>query len=207
VGVYEHIPLCERCNLSFLDYLDWKRMNKTLSSLELYVGCCNVYRHGRKQILPSRYSELMQKSIKRRTHVQLAMKALRERQGWTQAILAQILGMGLPSVGRLEATESPTGLTLARLHGLAKAAGEPLLAGIFWRALEKEAETRPKTASLIDEIREWEILDQAVRDLAKEVRKLAPSDVTSRIQDRELDLQMAYRIVRRLRWKELEKEL
>ena len=36
VGVYEHIPLCERCNLSFLDYLDWKRMNKTLSSLEIY---------------------------------------------------------------------------------------------------------------------------------------------------------------------------
>jgi DNA-binding XRE family transcriptional regulator len=145
VGVYEHIPLCERCNLSFLDYLDWKRMNKTLSSLELYVGCCNVYRHGRKQILPLRHSELMQKSIKRRTHVQLAMKALRERQGWTQAILAQILGMGLPSLGRLEATESPTGLTLARLHGLAKAAGEPLLAeysGGRWRRKRKRARRR-----------------------------------------------------------------
>lgn len=36
VGVYEQIPLCERCNLSYFDYLDWKRMNKTLSSLDVY---------------------------------------------------------------------------------------------------------------------------------------------------------------------------
>ncbi len=35
-GVYERIPLCERCNLSYFDYLDWKRMNKTLASLEIY---------------------------------------------------------------------------------------------------------------------------------------------------------------------------
>jgi macrolide transport system ATP-binding/permease protein len=37
-GVYERIPLCERCNLSYFDYLDWKRMNKTLASLEAYQG-------------------------------------------------------------------------------------------------------------------------------------------------------------------------
>ncbi len=37
-GVYERIPLCERCNLSYFDYLDWKRMNKTLASLEVYQG-------------------------------------------------------------------------------------------------------------------------------------------------------------------------
>jgi macrolide transport system ATP-binding/permease protein len=37
VGVYERIPLCVRCNLSYYDYLDWKRMNKTLSSLESYT--------------------------------------------------------------------------------------------------------------------------------------------------------------------------
>jgi predicted permease len=36
VGVYEQIPLCERCNLSYFDYLDWKRMNQTVSSLEIY---------------------------------------------------------------------------------------------------------------------------------------------------------------------------
>jgi len=35
-GVYERIPLCERCNLSYPDYLDWKRMNKTLDSLDIY---------------------------------------------------------------------------------------------------------------------------------------------------------------------------
>src|SRR5579872_2130065 len=35
-GVYEHIPLCTRCNLSYLDYLDWKRLNKTFSSIEIY---------------------------------------------------------------------------------------------------------------------------------------------------------------------------
>ena len=36
VGVYESIPLCPRCNLSYLDYLDWKRLNVTLSSLDAY---------------------------------------------------------------------------------------------------------------------------------------------------------------------------
>jgi len=38
VGVYERIPLCEQCNLSYPDYLDWKRMNKTLASLDVYTG-------------------------------------------------------------------------------------------------------------------------------------------------------------------------
>jgi macrolide transport system ATP-binding/permease protein len=37
-GVYERIPLCELCNLSYFDYVDWKRMNKTLASLEAYQG-------------------------------------------------------------------------------------------------------------------------------------------------------------------------
>src|SRR5262245_10731097 len=37
-GVYESIPLCERCNLSYFDYLDWKRLNKTLASLDVYQG-------------------------------------------------------------------------------------------------------------------------------------------------------------------------
>ncbi len=36
VGVYEQIPRCRRCNLSYLDYLDWKRMNKVFRSLEAY---------------------------------------------------------------------------------------------------------------------------------------------------------------------------
>src|SRR5215472_8426358 len=38
VGVYERIPLCEQCNLSYPDYLDWKHMNKTLASLDVYTG-------------------------------------------------------------------------------------------------------------------------------------------------------------------------
>src|ERR1051326_141059 len=37
VGVYERIPLCEQCNLSYPDYFDWKRMNKTLGSLDVYT--------------------------------------------------------------------------------------------------------------------------------------------------------------------------
>lgn len=36
IGVYERVPLCERCNLSYPDYLDWKGMNKTLASLDIY---------------------------------------------------------------------------------------------------------------------------------------------------------------------------
>ena len=36
LGVYEHIPLCPRCNLSYLDYVDWKKLNKVFASLEIY---------------------------------------------------------------------------------------------------------------------------------------------------------------------------
>jgi macrolide transport system ATP-binding/permease protein len=36
VGVFENIPLCPRCNLSYLDYLDWKKLNKVFTSLEIY---------------------------------------------------------------------------------------------------------------------------------------------------------------------------
>ncbi|HJT87645.1 MAG TPA: ABC transporter permease, partial [Bryobacteraceae bacterium] len=36
VGVYEAIPTCPKCNLSYFDYLDWKRMNKVFTALEAY---------------------------------------------------------------------------------------------------------------------------------------------------------------------------
>jgi hypothetical protein len=36
VTVFESIPACRQCNLSYLDYLDWKRLNKVFSSLEVY---------------------------------------------------------------------------------------------------------------------------------------------------------------------------
>jgi len=36
LGVYEHIDLCPRCNLSYLDYVDWKKLNKVFASLEIY---------------------------------------------------------------------------------------------------------------------------------------------------------------------------
>ena len=37
VGVFESIPRCVRqCNLSYPDYLDWKRLNKVFSSLDAY---------------------------------------------------------------------------------------------------------------------------------------------------------------------------
>ena len=36
VAVYESIPQCPRCNLSYFDYQDWKKLNRTLSSLEAY---------------------------------------------------------------------------------------------------------------------------------------------------------------------------
>ena len=38
LGVFEHIDLCPRCNLSYLDYVDWKKLNKVFTSLELYHG-------------------------------------------------------------------------------------------------------------------------------------------------------------------------
>jgi macrolide transport system ATP-binding/permease protein len=38
VGVYENVPLiqCPQCNLSYPDYLDWKRLNTVFSSLDAY---------------------------------------------------------------------------------------------------------------------------------------------------------------------------
>ena len=38
VGVYEHITQCPLCNLSYFDYLDWKKLNKVFTSLEAYNG-------------------------------------------------------------------------------------------------------------------------------------------------------------------------
>jgi macrolide transport system ATP-binding/permease protein len=36
VGVFETIPMYPRANLSYLDYLDWKKLNKVFSSLDAY---------------------------------------------------------------------------------------------------------------------------------------------------------------------------
>ena len=36
VGVYESTTLCPRCNLSYLDYLDWKKQNHSFVSLEVW---------------------------------------------------------------------------------------------------------------------------------------------------------------------------
>jgi macrolide transport system ATP-binding/permease protein len=38
VGVFETVPSCPQCNLSYLDYLDWQRMNNVFSSLAAYQG-------------------------------------------------------------------------------------------------------------------------------------------------------------------------
>ncbi len=38
LGVYETVEAFPRSNLSYIDYLDWKKLNTTLSSLELYQG-------------------------------------------------------------------------------------------------------------------------------------------------------------------------
>jgi transcriptional regulator with XRE-family HTH domain len=149
---------------------------------------------------------------KRRTPVQQAMAALRERQGWTQAKLAEILQVQLPSVGRWEATEPPTGIALARLHRIAGQNGAAKLAKVFLRALEQEAETRPDTRALIDEIHLWSDLARTFADLAAEIRKLEKeqlkdSDLTNRIKIKALALQATYGTIRLLRWKEKFNEL
>jgi macrolide transport system ATP-binding/permease protein len=36
VGVYESVSLCPQCNLSYLDYLDWKKLNQVFSSFDVY---------------------------------------------------------------------------------------------------------------------------------------------------------------------------
>src|SRR6202041_1239410 len=36
IGVYEKAENCPLCNLSYYDYLDWKKNNKTFASLDVY---------------------------------------------------------------------------------------------------------------------------------------------------------------------------
>jgi len=36
VGVYESVAMCPRCNLSYFDYLDWKKQNAVFRSLDAY---------------------------------------------------------------------------------------------------------------------------------------------------------------------------
>ncbi|HLJ85830.1 MAG TPA: ABC transporter permease [Candidatus Angelobacter sp.] len=38
VGVFESIPLFSNSNLSYLDYVDWKKLNKSFTSLDVYSG-------------------------------------------------------------------------------------------------------------------------------------------------------------------------
>jgi hypothetical protein len=38
VGVYESTKQCPTCNLSYQDYLDWRKLNKVFQSLEAYDG-------------------------------------------------------------------------------------------------------------------------------------------------------------------------
>jgi macrolide transport system ATP-binding/permease protein len=38
VGVFESVKTCPQCNLSYLDYLDWKKSNNVFSSLDVYQG-------------------------------------------------------------------------------------------------------------------------------------------------------------------------
>ncbi len=38
VGVYESIPLCPHCPLSYPDYLDWKKLNHVFSSIDVCTG-------------------------------------------------------------------------------------------------------------------------------------------------------------------------
>ena len=38
VGVFESIPMCHSCNISYPDYLDWKQRNVVFSSFDIYQG-------------------------------------------------------------------------------------------------------------------------------------------------------------------------
>src|SRR3954447_21528668 len=38
VGVFESVPMFPQSNLSYADYLDWKRLNTALESLSAYDG-------------------------------------------------------------------------------------------------------------------------------------------------------------------------
>jgi transcriptional regulator with XRE-family HTH domain len=150
----------------------------------------------------------MKKSIeKKRTPVQLAMKDLRDRMGLTQAKLAQLMRVQLPSLGAWEAGEPPRGVALARLLLLARAVGARGPAGVFQTALAREALKRPDTQDLIEEIEGWGDLQEAFVDHAANIRKLEKetlkdSGLTNAIKLSALSVQLAYCEIWRVRWRQ-----
>jgi macrolide transport system ATP-binding/permease protein len=58
VAVYEHIPQCPKCNLSYQDYLDWKKLNTVFSQLEAYdqSGFIMTTSSGAEPVLATRVS-------------------------------------------------------------------------------------------------------------------------------------------------------
>jgi predicted permease len=46
VGLFETVQLCPRCPLSYPDYLDWKRLNKVFSALDVFEGTGFTLRTG-----------------------------------------------------------------------------------------------------------------------------------------------------------------
>ncbi len=59
VGVYESIPLFPQSNLSYLDYLDWKKLNTVFSSMDVYTGTGSMLRTptGTKLVRGARVSD------------------------------------------------------------------------------------------------------------------------------------------------------
>src|ERR1043166_2644418 len=59
VGVYERVQMFERSNLSYLDYLDWKRMNSAFSSLAAYqnAGATLATASGAERVPGARVSD------------------------------------------------------------------------------------------------------------------------------------------------------
>jgi transcriptional regulator with XRE-family HTH domain len=86
--------------------------------------------------------------------MQVAIITLRERLGISQAQLADMLEIQLPSVGRLETTDAPAGPTLMKLFRIAHALGHKDLEGAFYSEIEKRTD-EPKGAALLAEANFW----------------------------------------------------
>lgn len=46
VGVFEKVEVFPQSNLSYLDYVDWKKLDTVFTSLAAYQGSCDVDRTG-----------------------------------------------------------------------------------------------------------------------------------------------------------------
>jgi hypothetical protein len=140
----------------------------------------------------------------RRTPVQAAMVELRARLGLSQQDLSNLLGVGLPSVGRWETREDPAGIMLANLRDLATKHGHGDLAAVFVKRLNELVSNFTRSAiDVFAEIQRWDGIKAHLDALIAESKDLkrAGNPAGERIHNHVRDLSAVLDLAKRWSWR------